>query len=219
MRIGIIGAGMIGGTLGALLARAGHDVALSNSRGADSLREAVDRIGNGVRAMSVDEAATWGDVVVLAVPWRKPEALPPADLVAGKIVVDAMNPYREGGGLHDLGTSSSSEETAKRLPGARVVKAFNTIYHKHLEANGTPDLPVDDRHAVFVAGDDDEAKRVVSELIEQIGFAPVDTGSLRDGGRRQQPGTSIYNMPMRGREARDIIEHMLAAARSNASRS
>lgn len=213
MRIGIIGAGMIGGTLGRLLARAGHEVALSNSRGPESLAETVAAIGNGARAMSVDDAAAWGEIVVLAVPWRTPEALPKPALVEGKIVVDAMNPYREGGGLHDLGTSSSSEETSKRLPGARLVKAFNTIYFKHLETNGKPQLPVDERHAIFVAGDDADAKRIVSELIEQLGFAPIDTGSLRDGGRRQQPGTSIYNMPMRGREARDIIEHMVAAAK------
>jgi 8-hydroxy-5-deazaflavin:NADPH oxidoreductase len=214
MRIGIIGAGMIGSTLGTLFARAGHEVALSNSRGAESLAATVAAIGGGVRAMSVEDAAAWGELVVLAVPWRKPEALPPAELVAGKIVVDAMNHYREGGGLHDMGTSSSSEETAKRMPGARLVKAFNTIYFKHLEANGTPQLPVHERHAIFVAGDDEEAKRVVSELIEQIGFAPVDTGSLRDGGRRQQPGTSIYNMPMRGKEAQEIIDHMRSSSRA-----
>jgi predicted dinucleotide-binding enzyme len=215
MRIGIIGAGMIGGTLAGLLARAGHDVAISNSRGPESLGDKVREIGHGVRPMSVDDAAQWGEIVILAVPWRAPEALPPAGIVEGKIVVDAMNHYREGGGLYDLDGSSSSEETAKRLPGARLVKAFNTIYFKHLSANGSVDLPLEERHAIFVAGDDADAKRVVSELIEQIGFAPVDSGSLRDGGRRQQPGTSIYNMPMRGSEARDIIEHMRSSSRAS----
>ena len=214
MRIAIIGAGMIGGTVARLFAAAGHEVAISNSRGPESLRELVDEIGAGAQAMSVEEASRWGEVVFLAVPWRAPEALPPVDAVAGKIVIDAMNPYREGGGLHDLDGSSSSEETAKRLPGARLVKAFNTVYFKHLAANGRPELPVDERHAIFVAGDDEEAKQVVSTLIEQIGFAPVDTGSLRDGGRRQQPGTPIYNMPMRGREAQTMINHMKAVARS-----
>ena len=214
MKVAIVGAGMIGGTLGELLARAGHEVVISNSRGPDSLAEKVQAIGHGVRAMSVEDAARWGEVVILAVPWRSPEALPAAEIVAGKIVVDAMNPYREGGGLHDLGDSSSSEETAKRLPGARLVKAFNTIYFKHLAANGKPQLPVDERHAIFIAGDDAEAKTVVAGLVAELGFAPVDTGSLRDGGRRQQPGTPIYNMPMRGREAQDIIDHMTASARS-----
>jgi 8-hydroxy-5-deazaflavin:NADPH oxidoreductase len=214
MRIGIVGAGMIGGTLGELLARAGHEVALSNSRGPESLAHEIEAIGNGAQAMSVDDAARWAEVIILAVPWRRPEALPPAELVAGKIVVDAMNPYREGGGLHDLDGSSSSEETAKRLPGARLVKAFNTIYFKHLAANGNSALPPDDRHAIFVAGDDAEAKQTVADIIDAIGFVAVDTGSLRDGGRRQQPGTSIYNMPMRGREAKTIIEHMMASSRA-----
>ena len=213
MRIGIIGAGMIGSTAAQLFASAGHEVALSNSRGVDSLRAQVDAIGQRARAMSVAEAAEWGEIVLLAVPWRKPEALPAPELVAGKIVIDAMNAYREGGGLVDLGNSSSSEETAKRLPTARIVKAFNTIYYKHLGSNGKPELPIDQRHAIFLAGDDEEAKRVVAGLIEQIGFAPVDTGSLRDGGRRQQPGTTIYNMPMRGEEARVIIGNMLASSR------
>src|SRR5688572_2717703 len=214
MRIGIIGAGMVGGTAAQLFADAGHEVALSNSRGPESLGSQIASIGERARAMSVDDAAAWAEIVFLAVPWRRPEALPPADLVAGKIVIDAMNPYREGGGLEDLGTSSSSEETAKRLPGARIVKAFNTIYFKHLGANGSTSLPLEQRHAIFLAGDDEDAKRVVAELIEQIGFAPIDTGSLRDGGRRQQPGTSIYNMPMRGQEANAIIDHMRSSARA-----
>ena len=210
MRIGIIGAGMIGSTTAQIFANAGHDVAISNSRGPETLAAQVQAIGERARAMTVDEAAEWGEVILLAVPWRSPEALPRPELVEGKIVIDAMNPYREGGGLVDLGTSSSSEETAKRLPGARIVKAFNTIYFKHLGANGSTSIPVEQRHAVFLAGDDEDAKRVVADLILQLGFAPVDTGSLRDGGRRQQPGTSIYNMPMRGKEASAIIEHMMA---------
>ncbi|MBC8144179.1 MAG: NADPH-dependent F420 reductase, partial [bacterium] len=195
-------------------ADAGHEVGISNSRGPESLKAQVEMLGDRVKAMTVEQTAEWAEIIFLAVPWRRPEALPPVAFAAGKIVIDAMNPYREGGGLEDLGTSSSSEETAKRLPSARIVKAFNTIYFKHLGANGNTTLPTDQRHAIFLAGDDDDAKRVVAELIEQIGFAPVDTGSLRDGGRRQQPGTSIYNMPMRGQEANAIIDHMRASARA-----
>ena len=204
MRIGIIGSGMIGGTAARLFVRAGHEVAVSNSRGPESLQSLVAELGLGARAMTVEDAARWGEVILLAVPWRKPEALPPAELVAGKVVIDAMNPYREGGGLYDLGDSTSSEETAKRLPGARLVKAFNTIYYRHLATRGRPDLPVDERHAIFLAGDDAEAKRLVARLITEIGFAPVDTGSLREGGRRQQPGTPVYNRPLTGREARAL---------------
>lgn len=205
MKIGIIGAGSIGATAARLFARAGHDVAVSNSRGPESLEElvasinadagatVVDQASPRARAATVDEAARFGDVVLLAVPFRAPEALPKPELVRGKIVIDAMNPYGAGGTIMDLGDSTSSEETAKRLPGARIVKAFNTIYWEHLRSQGRPDLPLAERRAIFVAGDDAEAKAVVSRLIEEIGFAPVDTGPLREGGRRQQPGTPIYN--------------------------
>jgi predicted dinucleotide-binding enzyme len=206
MRIGIIGAGHIGATAARLLVRAGHEVAVSNSRGPESLRDLVAELGAHARAGTVEEAARFGEVVLLAVPWRTPEALPPPEAVRGKVVIDAMNPYRPDGGLYDLGDATSSEEVARRLPGARLVKAFNTIYYQHLATRGRPDLPADERHAIFVAGDDAEARRVVSRLIEDLGFAAVDTGGLRAGGRRQQPGTAAYNRPMTAREARRLLE-------------
>ena len=204
MKIGIIGSGHIGGTLAKLFVGAGHDVMLSNSRGPESLRDEVAALGPHARAGEVAEAARFGDVVVLAVPWRSPEALPPADTVPGRIVIDAMNPYTAEGGQVDLGASSSSEETAKRLPGARLVKAFNTIWFKHLDENGDPSKPVDERHAIPVASDDAAAKQTVMQLIEEIGFGPVDNGSLRNG-KTQQPGEAIYNAPMPARAMRSRI--------------
>jgi 8-hydroxy-5-deazaflavin:NADPH oxidoreductase len=114
-------------------------------------------------------------------------------------------PYAPGGGVADLGDSTSSEETQKRLPGARLVKAFNTIWHEHLGTRGRTDLPLDERHGVFVAGDDAEARATVSWLIEEIGFAPVETGGLRDGGLRQQPGALLYNRILTGAEARALV--------------
>ena len=199
-KIAIIGAGMIGGTAAQLFADAGHEVAVSNSRGPESLAPLVARLGSRAHAMTVADAARWGDIVLLAVPWRSPEALPPVETVAGKIVIDAMNPYGPGGTVMDLGATTSAEETRKRLPGARIVKAFNTIYYKHLESRGRNDLPLDDRHAIFVAGDDEDAKHEVMGLIEEIGFGPVDTGSLAEGGRRQQPNTPLYNQVITRRE-------------------
>jgi hypothetical protein len=204
MNIGIIGAGMIGGTLAKLLVPLGHQVAISNRRGPDSLAALVSELGPGAHAASVNAAARFGDVVVLAVPWRTPEALPSADAVAGKVVVDAMNPYIAGGGIYDLGDSTSSEETLKRLPGARIVKAFNTIYFKHLATEGRLDLPEDERRAIFVAGDDAAAKQQVAGLIRSLGFAAVDAGTLREG-RRLQPGSPVYNKSMTGREARAVL--------------
>ena len=204
MKIGIIGAGMIGGTTARLFAKAGHDVAVSNSRGPESLGAIVKEIGPKARAMTVDDAARWADVVLLAVPWRSVEALPNPAAVKGKIVIDAMNPYGADGSVAHLGATSSSEETEKRLPGARLVKAFNTIWFTHLAERGRADLDADDRHAIFVAGDDADAKRVVSGLIADIGFGAVDTGSLADG-KRQEPNASLYNKVMTAREGRAAV--------------
>ena len=204
-KIGIIGAGNIGATTAKLFVDAGHEVALSNSRGPETLAGLVKELGPRAHAMTPEAAARWGDIVLLAVPWRHPEALPPPDAVAGKIVIDAMNPYGMLGRVKDLGASTSSEETLKRLPGARIVKAFNTIASRHLAERGRKDLPAPDRHAVFVAGDDQDAKKTVMALIEAIGFGPVDTGSLAEGGRRQQPNTALYNKVLTAREARKLL--------------
>ena len=127
MKIGILGAGMIGATSARLFANAGYDVAVSNSRDPETLAPLVAELGPRGRAGRGPDVAQWADVVLLAVPWRTPEALPPPETVRGKIVIDAMNPYTDDGGIANLGGSTSSEETQKRLPGARIVKAFNTI--------------------------------------------------------------------------------------------
>jgi len=208
-RIGIIGAGMIGATTAKLFVDAGHEVAVSNSRGPASLHDLTAKLGPKAKALTVEDAARWADIVLLAVPWRTPEALPPPDAVTGKIVIDAMNPYTKDGGPADLGESSSSEETRKRLPGARLIKAFNTIWFKHLSERGRKDLPLDDRHAIFVAGDDAQAKAVVMRLIEDIGFGPVDTGSLAQG-CLQQPNTALYNKVMTAREGRALRSTIIA---------
>ena len=189
MKIGIMGAGNIGATAARLFVAAGHDVALSNSRGPDSLRELIIELGPQAHAMTIHDAARFGDVILLAVPWRSPEALPEPELLRNKIVIDAMNPYRPGGGFYDLGGSTSSEEVLKRMPGSRLVKAFNTIYYVHLAERGRKDLPLDERHTI----------------IEEIGFAAVDTGSLREGGRLQEPDSPIYNKTYNAREARDFL--------------
>jgi hypothetical protein len=199
-KIAIIGAGHIGSTTAKLFVDAGHEVAVSNSRGPESLKELVAALGPRARALNVEDAARWGDVILLAVPWPSPHALPPQDAVKGKIVIDAMNPYGTDGAVIDLGATTSSEETRARLPGARLVKAFNTIWFKHLAERGRKDLPIDDRHAIFVAGDDADAKEAVMRLIEEIGFGPIDAGSLADG-RRQQPNTPMYNKLLTVREA------------------
>ncbi len=197
MDIGIIGAGNIGATAARLFARAGHQVAIGNSRGPQTLSGLVDEIGPNARATTVEDAVSFGEVVLLAIPWSKREdGLPRPEMLEGKIVIDALNPYTPDFELEDLGDDTSSEDVARRLPGARIVKALNTMYYETLRSEGRPSAPMEERIALFVAGDDPEAKSIVSRLIEEIGFAPVDTGSLGDGGRKQQPGSSVYNVPM-----------------------
>lgn len=204
MQIGIIGAGMIGGTAAKLFAEASHQVALSNSRGPTSLASLVQQLGPRVRAATIEEAAKFGEVVLVAIPFAKYQTLPAASL-RDKVVVDAMNYYAQRDVRIEFGDLTSTELVARFLSGARVVKAFNTMYFKTLATQGRRDAPMDDRLALFVAGDNADAKRVVSRLIEEIGFAPVDTGSLHDGGHRQEPGSPIYNHTMTAREARDAL--------------
>lgn len=208
MRIGIVGSGSIGGTLARLWTGAGHEIGIANSRGPDSLAEIVGSLGPLAHAMSVEDVARFGEIVVLAVPFRRPEALPRPDLVMGKIVIDAMNPYAEGGGLLDLAGKTSSAVTAERLPGARLVKAFNTMHWETLADGGRLHVPEAQRLVVFLAGDDARAKERVANLIREAGFAPIDTGSLVIGGRLQEPGSRIYKRPMLPAEARRTLAMM-----------
>lgn len=207
MRIGVIGSGMIGSTSSRLFVRAGHEVAIANRRGPQSLGSLAQELGPSVHPMTVAEAAQFGDLVLVAVPFAAIEALP-AEPFAGKVVIDANNYYaqRDGQvGELDADETTSSEVLARQLPDARVVKAFNTMYYATLAERGDVTLRADDRLALFVAGDDVEAKRLVSALIEELGFAAVDTGGLADGGRRQQPGSPIYAADMTLTQARRVL--------------
>jgi predicted dinucleotide-binding enzyme len=214
-RIGIIGAGHIGSTAAKLFVDAGHEVVIANSRGPESLADLIASLGGRARAMSKDEAASWGEVVLLAVPFRKPEAIPSPGTVAGKIVVDARNAYEENGAVMDLGGSTSSEETCRQLPDGRIVKAFNTIWFKHLAERGNKQLPMADRHAIFVASDFSVPMGIVMQLIEDIGFGPVGSGSLVDGGRLQQPGGPLYNKVLTQREARALVDTLQERGRAS----
>jgi predicted dinucleotide-binding enzyme len=206
MKIGVIGSGKIGGTVAAKLARAGHEVKIANSRGPDSIIRFADDIG--ATSGTVQEVAEFGDVVVEAVPLGAYETLP-AEALKGKIVVDAANyyPARDGQiGELDRGDITSSGLVARHLDGAHVVKAFNTIFWEHIRDRGKhPGDP--ERIAIPVAADDAQAKRVVSDLIDQIGFDPVDAGSLADSWR-QQPGTPVYGAP----GGSDSVREALGAA-------
>jgi predicted dinucleotide-binding enzyme len=205
MRIGIIGSGKIGATAAKLFTCAGHEVAIANSRGPDSLAGVADE--TGAHAATVDDAAAFGEMVLLAIPLHAYDSLP-ADAFAGKVVIDANNyyPARDGAIERlDSGETTSSELLAEHLDKAHVIKAFNSMYFGTLGSEGKPAAPREQRLALFVAGDDAEAKRRVSELIDEIGFAAVDTGPLGEGGRRQQAGGPLYNTTMTAPEAEQAL--------------
>jgi predicted dinucleotide-binding enzyme len=207
MNIGIIGSGNIGATTARLFADAGHEVTVANSRGPESLAELVADQGPKARAGTVEDAARTGDVVLVAIPLRAYPDLP-AEAFADKVVIDANNYYPQRDNQIeelDSGETTSSELLARHLPGARVVKSFNTMNFRPLRSEGRPGVPRAERLAIYVAGDDEDAKALVSGLIDEIGFAPVDTGGLAEGGARQQPGSAIYNNPMTAEEAEAAI--------------
>jgi 8-hydroxy-5-deazaflavin:NADPH oxidoreductase len=193
MKIGIIGAGRIGHALGVRFSGVGHEVMLSNSRGPETLDDVVASIEGDVRAGTVDEAARFGDLAAVAIPTQAIRELP-SEPLAGKVVVDANNYYPERDWrLPELDADevTSSELLASLLPGATVVKAFNTIYSGRLLEDSHPELPAEERLAIPIAGDEPEAKRTVSDLVDQIGFTAVDAGTLAET-RRQQPGAPLY---------------------------
>jgi predicted dinucleotide-binding enzyme len=196
MEIGILGSGKIGETLARLFARAGHRVRLANSRGPASLVTLCAAIGDNVEPCDAQDAVDASELVVLAIPWtRREEVLGETGPYDGKIVVDAMNQYTEDFEIEDLGDRTSSEVTRALVPGALLVKAFNTIYYKRLAEEAKPH-GAKGRLAIPVASDDAAAKRVVMDLIDAIGFDPVDNDGLVAGGRKQQPGEPIYNQPI-----------------------
>jgi 8-hydroxy-5-deazaflavin:NADPH oxidoreductase len=207
MNIGIIGAGMIGSTIAKLFADVGHKVAIANSRGAESLTDIVKSLGENARAVSIEEAINFGEIVLIAIPFGKYKTLP-QNLFHDKIVIDTGNyyPQRDGNFAEiDNGKITSSELVAAHFSEARYVKGFNTIYFKHLAEQGDVNLPLDQRRAIFIAGNDTEAKEIVTKLIEEIGFATVDTGLLRDGGISQQPDSKIYNLDITRESALELL--------------
>jgi predicted dinucleotide-binding enzyme len=182
MKIGVIGSGRVGGTLVRRFETAGHDVVVANSRGPQTLATLADQ--TGAKAGTVVEAARDTDLVVLAVPLPAVESLP-TDAFQGKIVVDADNYY---GGIPEINETgeTSSRWTAEHLPGAKVVKAFNSIHAAEMAVGaaaadgGVIALPI--------AGDDPMAKQTVMTMLEELGFDPIDAGGLDDSWR-QQPGS------------------------------
>lgn len=194
LKIGILGAGRMGRTLARLLVKADYRVKLANSRGPDSLVEIVAELGNLASAGTPKEMVDSSDVVILATRWEQtPLAVRELGLWNDKIVVDTTN-NRFGPGakdLYNLGDLTSSEVVAALVPGARLVKAFNHQPIPELESLGELPAGETERKALFVAGDDSDAKQVVAQIIRKIGGEPIDTGNLRDGGQLQGTGAPL----------------------------
>jgi len=193
MRIGIIGAGNIGGALARRFSELGHEVSIANSRGPDSLREVEQE--TGATAVTAHEAARDKDVVVVTVPERNVSRLP-VDLFDGVgadvVVVDTGNyyPRQRDGAIREIEEGMPESVWVARQLGRPVVKAFNNIYAHHLRDRGRP-AGSPGRIALPVAGDDQVAKSTVMALVEELGFDAVDAGGLEDSWR-QQPGTPVY---------------------------
>jgi predicted dinucleotide-binding enzyme len=194
LTIGTIGAGNVALAIAGLAVAAGHRAILSNSRGPESLTDRVDRLGPNASAGTVAQAAR-ADIVLLAVKWDDvPAATSAVEDWEGRIVIDATNQWHKGPGTGteiDLGDQTGSERNAALMPGARVVKAFNTI-HASFVAEGPH--RGDGRVVVFLAGDDTDAKATVSTFVDSLGFAPIDLGGVNEGRLMQVGGGPLAGL-------------------------
>lgn len=192
MRIGIIGAGHIGGTLTRRLRTLGHDVSVANSRGPETLSTLAEE--SGAHAVTVTEAAHGQDLVIVTIPEKSIPKLPkglfgPAE--RDTVVVDTGNYYpQRDGRIAAIEDGTTESRWVSQQIGHPVIKAFNNIHAKHLMDNGRP-RGTAGRIALPVAGDDAKAKATVMHLVDELGFDPVDAGTL-DESWRQQPGSPVY---------------------------
>jgi predicted dinucleotide-binding enzyme len=203
-RIGIIGSGRIGGTIGGLWVKAGHPVMFS-SRHPEELKDLVAGLGPLAQAGPVDKAIAFGEIIFIAVPYG---ALPQigcdyAAALKGKIMLDACNAVaaRDGAVAEEVERDGIGVTSQKYLPGTRVVRAFNTMSYMIFakEANRP-----DPRLAIPIAGDDSEAVRVATELVRDAGFDPVVVGKLADA-RRFQRGNPGYGQPVSAAELKQKL--------------
>ena len=205
MKIGIIGAGHIGGTLTRRLRALGHDVSVANSRGPQSLAALAKE--TGAHAVSVPEAVRDKDLVIVTIPEKSVLQLPKGLFdSAGRdtVVVDTGNYYpQRDGRIAAIEDGATESRWMSEQVGHPVIKAFNTIHAQHLLENGRPP-GTPNRIALPVAGDDPKAKAVVMKLIDDLGFDPVDAGSLDDSWR-QQPGTPVYGADLDAARAKRAL--------------
>jgi 8-hydroxy-5-deazaflavin:NADPH oxidoreductase len=210
MKIGIIGSGNIGGTLGRHWTKAGHEVMFS-SRNPEELKSMAAEVS--AQAGTVEAAATFGDVILLAIPFGKiPDLAQQIGRLDDKILIDATNPYPQRDGemarqVIDDKTQTATGYVASQFPGARTIKAFNSVYYKVLAEKAF--RSGDQRIAVQICGDDEQAKQTVKRLIEDIGFAPQDIGDLSSG-TVFEPDAPLYNQNLAIAEAEALLNKLSA---------
>ncbi len=209
MKIGIIGSGNIGSALTRRFRELGYDVSVANSRGPQSLEQLANE--TGARAVSVTEAARESDLVIVTIPQKNVTDLP-ADLFEGVasnvVVVDTGNyyPQQRDGRIEGIEAGATESRWVARQLRRDVVKAFNNIFAAHLYANGKPP-GAPGRIALPVAGDDSAGKALVMRLVDELGFDPVDAGTL-DESWQQQPGSPVYTHDL----SADALREALSAA-------
>jgi predicted dinucleotide-binding enzyme len=211
MRIGVIGAGRIGGNAARLFAAAGHEVMLSFSRDPARLRADADAIGELASTGEVADAAAFGEVVVFSVPWRLiDQVLGEAGSLDGKVVIDTTNQYGSGGLEQPPEGQTAAQVNQARMPGARLVKAFNTLTSGFQESAAGRER--ERRAVIFMAGDDADAKATVAGLVEDAGFASADLGGLADAAVMEAPRRegAIYGEEYRPAEAAEVVEAVRA---------
>ena len=205
MKIAIIGAGNIGGNLTRRLTALGHEVAVANSRGPETLADLAAE--TGAVALPVDQVARDAEVVVVTIPQGRVPDLPAGvlDRVAdGAVVVDTGNYYpQRDGRIAEIEDGLTESEWVSAQLEVPVVKAFNNVYAEHLLTRGRPGGDPE-RAALPVAGDDQEAKEVVLALLDELGFDGVDAGPLAESWR-QQPGTAVYGTDLPADQLRDAL--------------
>jgi hypothetical protein len=206
MKIGIIGAGNMGGTLARRLVALGHDVSVANSRGPETLRELATE--TGAVPVSVTEIARDADVLIVAIPERNVPDLPRGildSLPDGAVVIDSGNyaPKQRDGRIEELEDGVVESRWVEANLGHPVVKAFNNVRPPSLLNLGKPD-GTPGRVALPVAGDDASAKAIVIELMDHLGFDGIDAGGL-DESWRQQPGTPVYITDLDSDDARNAL--------------
>ncbi len=205
MKIGVVGSGGIGGTIGTLWAKAGHEV-LFSSRNPEKLKDLVATAGANTQAGTIAEAAAFADIVFLAVYyWTTDEAIAACGNIDGKILIDATNPYvLEDGKIQRVPDVSSGLELAAKVPKAHVVKAYNTLP----TATFANEAHRPDPYALFYCGDDAAAKTTVAQLIADSGFTGVDIGELNQV-IHQEPGGVLYNHPMSVAAAQKLVPSLM----------